>query len=57
MALLELAATITATNCFEGERPDTMAQDNNGLTFAFGVEWASNERRVITNGNILPVPT
>ena len=44
------------SGCFEGERPDSMTQDFNTYTFAFGVDWASTEQRVITDGRILPLP-
>jgi hypothetical protein len=41
-------------SCFEGERPDSMAQDWNTYTFAMGVDWRSAEQRVITNGQLQP---
>merc|ERR1711933_13103 len=41
--------------CYEGRRPNSYQQDSNTYTLGFGVDWAADERRVITNGTVLPI--
>ena len=43
--------------CWEGRRPDSYQQDPNTYTLGFGVDWAADERRVITDGHVLSTPT
>ena len=50
-----MSAEEAALGCYEGRRPDSMAQDTNTYTFAFHVDWTSAETRVITDGIVQPV--
>ena len=40
--------------CYEGRRPDSLANDHNTYAYDFRVQWATNETRTITNGTVVP---